>query len=164
MGYGTDERSDDGEGVRLDEALREAGEDLNYAVLASIDGWIGRCLARVGLRREQLGDDFAETVKACRAWLDERLAALLGADVDAQHTTPLALLRAASAFATELARVHGAIAVPRSDEEVERFADDIYGFAPSTWSDIDDDLVEPGLRWGVTKAYAHRQRHSRPSN
>jgi hypothetical protein len=28
-----------------------------------------------------------------------------------------------------------------------------------TWSDLDESLVEPGVRWGAMKAHLHMARH-----
>jgi hypothetical protein len=39
------------------------------------------------------------------------------------------------------------------DEFAERvFPDDVYGLSPAAFSDVSEDLVEPGIMWGAWKA------------
>ena len=87
------------------------------------------------------------------------LRALLEADIDAQTTTPLSLLRQAVRFPTEVLRAGGVPPVQRDSFAEASFPDDDYDLAPASLADVDPDLLEPGLAWGAAKAMAHRRRH-----
>lgn len=131
--------------------------ELAAAVEAALPGWVERCV------RDRLGADEAGTpavraaaVDAGRRAADEvgpALRALLAADVDDQRASPLALVRRAVRYPTEVLRAAGAQPV-RRDEFAERvLPEDVYGLAPATWADVDPALHEPGLRWGAAKAH-----------
>ena len=80
------------------------------------------------------------------------LEALLAADVDAQQTNPLSVLRAATRYPTDVLARHGVHPARRDDFAARAFPADVYGLSPATWADIDESLVEPGLVWGAWKA------------
>ena len=81
-----------------------------------------------------------------------RLRALLAQDVDEQRTNPLALLRTAARYPTELLATLGVPAVRRDEFDQRRFPDDRYGLGPLTWRDLGDDVHEAGIIWGAWKA------------
>ncbi|HEX4979611.1 MAG TPA: hypothetical protein VFV35_06065 [Acidimicrobiales bacterium] len=86
---------------------------------------------------------------------------LLALDVDAQRTTPLAVVRdVAVPLLTAELRARGAAPAARDDFAAERFPDDVYGLTPASWADVDDSLVEAGIAWGAAKAFVHLQRRS----
>lgn len=91
--------------------------------------------------------------------IGEEVAALLATDVDEQRENPLAVLRRAVRYPTEVLRVAGAEPVDRDDFAIERFPDDVYNLAPASFADIHPDLQAPGLAWGAAKAFVHRRRH-----
>jgi hypothetical protein len=84
---------------------------------------------------------------------------LVDTDVDDQRGNPLALLRTATRYPTEVLHAAGAPAVERDKFARERFPDDDYDLTPATWSDLDPSLHELGLTWGAAKAFVHKQRH-----
>lgn len=88
---------------------------------------------------------------------------LLAQDIDEQRSTPLAVVRdVAVPLLTSALRTGGA-AVPVGDRDefaVRHFPDDVYGLTPSSWADIDESLVSPGIAWGAAKAFVHKQRRS----
>ncbi|MBV8692499.1 MAG: hypothetical protein JOZ37_18535 [Actinobacteria bacterium] len=88
-----------------------------------------------------------------------RLRALFDADIDAQATTPLSILRDAVSFPTAVLRQAGADAVRRDMYAVEAFPDDEFALTPASLADVSEDLVELGIRWGAAKAWAHKERH-----
>lgn len=119
-----------------------------------VPGWLRRVTVEAGRRG---GVDVASldrrldaVVERAAAELLDRLAELLGTDVDEQRTTPLTLMRESVAAPTELLREAGA--VPPSTPDADRFPDDVYRIGPATWSDVDPSLHEPGLTWGAWKA------------
>ena len=86
--------------------------------------------------------------------------ALLGADIDAQRSTPLTLLRQAVKYPTAVLRQAGVPPVERNRFAEEAFPDDVYDLSPATWSDIDPALTELGINWGAAKAFEHKRRRS----
>jgi hypothetical protein len=92
-----------------------------------------------------------------------RIRDLLEADIDEQHSTPLALLRQAVRYPTEVLRQAGIAPVGRDPFDRRSFPDDPYGLSPASLADVDPALVAPGISWGAAKAFVHKQRH-RPPN
>jgi hypothetical protein len=90
------------------------------------------------------------------------LRALLEADIDAQATTPLSLLRQTVRYPTEVLRSAGVPPVRRDTFAESAFPGDDYDLAPASLAAVDPDLVELGLVWGAAKAMAHRRRHGDP--
>jgi hypothetical protein len=89
-----------------------------------------------------------------------KLRVLLAADVDAQGSTPLEVVRAAVVFPTRVLRDAQVPPVPRDRFVVERFPDDPYGLTPTSLQAMDQALGEPAIAWGAAKALAHRVRHA----
>jgi hypothetical protein len=142
-----------------DAALAAEGAALVDAVNAVIGGWVVRCIES---RARSFDREFADAV-AARATDDvtSELRALLAVDVDAQTSNPMAVLRAAVRYPTEVLRAAGVAVVPRDEFAERTFPDDVYDLTPASFADVDPSLHEPGLRWGAAKAYAHlhRRRH-----
>ena len=97
--------------------------------------------------------------QAAGAEVGPRVRALLGADIDDQRTTPLALLRDAVRYPTQVLADAGVPPVQRDGQDEAMFPDDRYGLTPATLADVDPALADPGLAWGAAKAWAHRRRH-----
>lgn len=134
---------------------------LVEAVEEALPGWVQRSVLR------RVPDPTAELREAARAAgrraqqeVGADLRRLLSLDIDEQWTNPLALLRAAVRYPTEVLRAAGVTPVEREDFNRDRFPDDDYDLAPATWSDIDPALVDPGITWGAAKAFTHKARHS----
>ena len=73
-------------------------------------------------------------------------------------TNPLAIVRGAVTHPTAVLLRAGVSPVVRDDFAEANFPDDIYDLSPAAFSDIDDRLHEPGLRWGAAKAHTHLRR------
>jgi hypothetical protein len=103
----------------------------------------------------------AAAVAAQRARDDvmPRLRALLAADIDDQRTTPLAIVRDAVRYPTEVLVAAGVPPVQRDDFAVRAFPDDAYNLAPATFASLDPNLAEAGIAWGAAKAFEHKRRH-----
>jgi hypothetical protein len=95
-----------------------------------------------------------------RAELVPRLRALVEQDVEAQRTNPLAILRDATRYPTEVLRAEGVTPVERDDFQRERFPDDVYDLVPTSFADFGPEVADAGIAWGAVKAWTHRQRHS----
>ncbi len=87
--------------------------------------------------------------------------ALLSTDIDEQRTSPLALVRGAVRYPTEVLRLAGVPSVERDPFAVRQFPDDPYDLTPATFADLDPALHEPGLTWGAAKAHVHLARRRR---
>ena len=95
-----------------------------------------------------------------RADVGAQVRELLLRDVDDQKGNPLALLRTATRYPTEVLHLAGAPAVERDKFSRERFPDDDYDLTPANWSDVDPSLQELGITWGAAKAFVHKARHA----
>jgi hypothetical protein len=148
--------------------LAELANALVDGLVAALPGWVEKCVSRVA--DAWSGDPAGDTVEvpakqladAGRRAADEvgeRLRVLLAADVDEQWTGPLAVLRDAVRFPTDLLRAAGVPPVDRDGDAVRMFPDDLYDLTPSSFADLHPDLQGPGLAWGAAKAFVHRRRH-----
>jgi hypothetical protein len=149
-----------------DTVLARRGAELAERIAAAVPGWVLRCVDthlpaatpdrdRVLARAQAAGRRAQEEVGG-------RLRALLAADIDAQRSTPLEVIRAAVAFPTQVLREARVPAVPGDRFVAERFPDDPYGLTPASLPAIDPALGEPAITWGAAKAMAHRRRHGGP--
>jgi hypothetical protein len=146
-------------------ALAEISDELANAVETALPAWVERCVAAI-LDAWQGGAAPADLESAREAGhravaeVMPDLRALLAADIDEQHSTPLTLLRAAVRYPTEVLVRAGVPPVERDSFVEEVFPGDVYGLTPATFADIDPSLTEPALRWGAAKAFVHKRRHA----
>ncbi|HET7487071.1 MAG TPA: hypothetical protein VFJ85_04025 [Acidimicrobiales bacterium] len=144
--------------------LAEKARVLADAVGETLPRWVERSVERVlvaATGRAEPGP-MADARDAGRRAGDEvggRLRALLETDVDQQRENPLAILRAAVAYPTDVLRRAGVPPVDRDDFATARFPDDDYDLTPASFGDVDPSLADPGLEWGAAKAWVHRRRH-----
>lgn len=145
-------------------ALARHAEVLARAVREALPGWVQRCVAS-GLARSGRSPDEAAASAAwaaglrCATEVGDEVAELLATDVDAQATTPLAILRSAVRYPTEVLAAAGVPPLERDDFSRRAFPDDPYGLTPASFGDVDASLVDPGIAWGAAKAHVHRRRH-----
>jgi hypothetical protein len=141
-----------------DATFAAAGHELVDAVHAVIGPWIVRCIES----RSQSFDPAMADAAAARATeaVTAELRALLAADVDAQAANPMAVLRAAVRYPTDVLRAASVPPLPRDEFAERTFPDDVYDLTPASFGDVDPSLHEPGLRWGAAKAYAHLRRRN----
>jgi hypothetical protein len=125
------------------------------AVTTIMTAWSGSVPPDVLLAAEEAG-------QRARTETGEAIRTLLAADIDEQRTTPLALLRAAVRYPTEVLAAAGVPGLERDDFVEATFPADVYDLSPASFADIDPDLAEIGLAWGASKAFAHRRRHAGP--
>jgi hypothetical protein len=140
------------------------GRELAAAIDAAIPGWVERSVDR--RYRASMGPPPTDVVgaaraagEAARADIGPRLRELLEADIDAQRTTPLALVRQAVPYPTRVLAAAGVAPVPRDRFEQDRFPDDVYNLTPGTFADLGPDVASRAIAWGAAKAFAHRRRH-----
>ena len=142
-------------------AMQEYAEALAGAVEELLPGWVERAVRR---RAPGAGAEVEQAARAAgrRAAVEVGGAVrrLLAQDVDDQRANPLALLRDAVRYPTEVLRRAGIPPVARDDFARDRFPADDYDLVPATWSDIDPALSGPGIAWGAAKAFVHKSRHA----
>lgn len=148
-----------------DANLEEHGRALAEAIEERLAPWVVRCVDR-RIRDYTGAPPSAEVLDAAsaageraRAEVGPEIRALLARDVDEQRVNPLAILRTAVRYPTQVLRDAGVPPIVRDDFEERSFPDDIYGLGPVSFADVDPSLHEPGIVWGAAKAYAHLQRH-----
>lgn len=149
-----------------DEALAELGANLADRVIAAVPAWVARCvesrLPPAMPERDEVMAEAAAAGRRAQQAVAANLQALLAADVDAQRSTPLAVVREAVSYPTEVLRAARVPPVRRDPFVSERFPDDPYGLTPASLAAMDPDLGEPAIAWGAAKAMAHRRRHGSP--
>ena len=139
---------------------------LADAVDAALPGWVERSVARVlaawqgGPPDPKVLDAAREAGLRAKAEVGSAVRTLVEADIDAQRTTPLALLRSAVHYPTRILQEAGVPPVERDPMQVRLLPDDLYDLSPASFADVDPALAEPGMVWGAAKALAHRRRHS----
>lgn len=153
----------------IDPNYVEYASALARALVEALPGWVERCVTRVyaEVMAAPLPDEVAaEAVSAGRRALDESAPAifdLLARDIDDQPTTPLALVRLAVRYPTEVLARAGVPPVARDGFAARNFPSDLYDLSPATFADISPAAAEAGIAWGAAKAFEHKRRHSRPS-
>ncbi len=144
--------------------LAEHAKALADAVEAALPSWVVRGVdtihqAWAGTTPPPVLAEAEAAGRRARADVGPRMRALLFADVDEQRTTPLALLRGAVRYPTEVLAQAGVPPVERDAYAEEMFPDDLYALTPGSLADLGADVHELGLVWGAAKAWEHRHRH-----
>jgi hypothetical protein len=141
-----------------DEALAAYADALADAVEQALPGWVERSVERVmvaskGECPDETRAAAARAGEAARSDVGPRVRALLASDVDEQRTNPLAIVRGAVRYPTEVLRQGGVPPVRRDEFAEQQFPDDDYDLTPASFAEIDPTLHEPGLVWGAAKAH-----------
>ncbi len=148
--------------ARDEAAFAEISVALADAIDAALEGWVRRVVAErsgaAGVHVDAAAIDAAAA--RCRAEVSPKVRALLSSDLDDQRSTPLALLRRAVVFPTEVLRSAGVPPVHRDDFDVRAFPEDLYALSPASFADLDESVHEPGLIWGAAKAHVHLARRA----
>lgn len=172
---------DAGDAGDADRLLSQLGAALGAQLVARVPSWVIREVERildawessapagpeasgdaaVGGRvdRAAVTADAVDAGRRAATDVGDRLRAVLAADVDAQSTTPLEVVRAAVAFPTGVLRRAGVPPVVREAFDEARFPDDVYGLTPPSLAAVDPSLTDAARAWGAAKAMAHKARH-----
>lgn len=147
-----------------DDPLQQKAAALAAAVEEALPGWVERSVERLlvassGTAAPAVMEEARRAGRAAAADVGGRVRSLLEADVDAQATNPLSVLRSAVRYPTEVLRRAGVPPVVRDDFAEERFPDDVYDLSPAAFADVHPTLHQPGLEWGAAKAWVHMRRH-----
>ena len=143
-------------------ALARYASALADGIGAAIGPWV---IAAV--ERRSGGLDLSEEARAAAEVAGQEVGGavreLLALDVDAQPTTPLALVRGAVRYPTAVLTAAGVPPVGRDPVAAEAFPDDPYDLTPGSLADLAPDLVEAGIVWGAAKAHTVlRRRRGKP--
>ena len=143
-----------------EQQLANSARKLADGIAQALPGWV---VAAVQSRLPHMDPETQAAAEAAglaaAAELGHQVAQLLAADIDNQRDNPLAVLRQAARYPTEVLSAAGASPVERDDFAIERFPHDVYDLTPASFADIHPDLQTPGLEWGAAKAFVHRRRH-----
>ncbi len=147
-------------------ALARYALALADGVEAALPGWVVGCVERILVAyRGQVDPDERRAAQGAGveavADVGAAVRALLLTDIDAQPTSPLALVRGAVRYPTAVLGQAGVPPVERDPFTVRQFPDDPYDLAPASFADLDPALHEPGLTWGAAKAHVHLARRRR---
>lgn len=145
------------------EALQRHAATLADGIEEALGPWVERC---VRTRVEGSGGVFTAEIRARAAASGRaavevtvpRIRALLELDIDAQPTGPLAIVRSAVVFPTEVLRATGVPPLDRDDAARSMFPDDEYDLTPASFAELDPALTEAGIVWGAAKAHVHLAR------
>ena len=140
------------------DVLRQYAAALADGVEAALPGWVVRSVDRLitawqGRMSEAVAEEAAVAGRTARQEIGPRLRALLATDVDVQSTGPLAVVREAARYPTDVLRRAGVPPVVRDAFAERTFPQDVYDLAPASFADLDPSLHEPGVRWGAAKAF-----------
>jgi hypothetical protein len=151
-------------------ALADYGEVLADGIDAALRGWVRASVTRIiaawraegwtGSLDEDTDDAVIAAGDAAVAEAGAAIRVLVRADVEAQRSTPLAIVRGAVKWPTGVLRAAGVPAVERDAFETSVFPDDDYGLTPATLADLDPDLGDVAIAWGAAKAWEHKRRHA----
>lgn len=141
-----------------EDRLRGYALALADAVEQALPGWVVRSVDRVAHAWQpglgvRLGPRARGAASGAASEVGPRVRALLLTDVDAQRSGPLALLREAVRYPTEVLAEAGVPPVVRDEFAARAFPADIYDLSPASFADVDPALHEPGLVWGAAKAH-----------
>ena len=154
-----DNPPDDGTaGPTDDELLAAHAAVLADGIDRAIGPWVVRSVVGIAEAWEPgLGATLAEPAsdagRRARSEVGPAVRALLAPDVDEQRTGPLAVLRDAVRFPTEVLAAAGVPPVVRDEFAEQAFPADAYGLAVASFADLDPALHEAGLVWGAAKAH-----------
>lgn len=136
--------------------MKQVSATLVAAVEAAVGPWVEASVVRF----TGVLDDRARHVAAVATReVTEELRELLSLDIEAQRTTPLAVLRSAARYPTEVLAMAGVPPVQRDEFDQRSNPDDLYGVAAATWADFGEEVGAAGIAWGAAKAHLHLRRH-----
>jgi hypothetical protein len=150
-----------------DVVLRAVATELAEAIDAVLPAWVVRSVADIhcawsGEVPGPIVVAAEEAGRRCAAAVGAELRSLLAAPPDEQRLNPLAVLRGAVRFPSEVLRAAGVPPVVRDAYDEHHFPDDDYGLTPRSFGDLDPSLHDLGLVWGAARARAHLVRHGAP--
>jgi hypothetical protein len=152
----------------VSDSIEDEARALADGIEAALPGWVSRGVERIMLAWAGqvplvVAEAAAEAGRQAHDQTGSAARALLEADIDNQHSTPLTLLRQAVRYPTQVLRDAGVPPVVRDRFAARAFPDDDYDLSPASLADVDPALTDLGIRWGAAKAFEHKRRHRSPS-
>lgn len=140
-----------------DEArLAEYSRQLAAQLRNDLPAWVERAVvSRTDL---DLSEASRSAGQMAATEIGARLDDLLALDIDQQRSTPLALLRGAISYPTEVLVAADVPAIARDEFSRRSFPDDVYDLTPASFADLSPEAQEAGIRWGAAKAHVHLSR------
>lgn len=144
-------------------ALAAHARALGDGIDAAIAPWVVACVERVhrawtGVRDDAVSAAAADAGARARTEVVPRIRRLLDTDIDEQRTSPLAIVRDAVRFPTEVLTSAGVPPVVRDAVAEAQFPDDAYDLTPGSLAELDPSLREVAIAWGAAKAFVHLAR------
>lgn len=141
-------------------AMRRYADELLVAVDAAVGPWIEHVINErlPGRPPVDLAQRAVAAGEAARRDVTPRLRELLEADIDAQWTNPLSIIRSAVVHANDVLAAAGVTPPDRDAHDTRINPDDIYAIGPAAFGDLGPDVHAAGLVWGAAKAHIHLQR------
>lgn len=144
-------------------ALGPYAQELADAAERALPGWVERSVERIaaawsGTVPDEVRVAAVDAGERARDEVGFALRRLLRADIDAQPTNPLSVLRGAIRYPTAVLVAAGVPPVRRDPFKERSFPADVYDLTPATWADLDESLHDPGLYWSAWKASEHLRR------
>lgn len=144
-------------------ALDEYSAALRDAIVAAMPAWVSGHVVRLAEAWFGSADAAVHAAAAAAGHqaandVERRLAELLTQDVDAQRTTPLAVVRGAVSYPTAVLADAGVPEVQRDEFTERAFPADVYDLTPGSWREVSEDVHDAGLAWGAWKAHQHLTR------
>jgi hypothetical protein len=150
-----------------DATLLRYAAALADGIERALPRWVLRSVtARAEQWRPGLGEQLRPAAEQAGAWAVAKQGAqvreLLLRDVDAQASSPLAIVRSAVEHPTAVLASAGVPPSERDEFSRRAFPDDRYDLAPASFADLDPTLHEVGLIWGAAKAHVILRRRRTP--
>lgn len=145
-------------------ALAEYATDLAAGVAAAVGPWVVHSVTRVADQWQPgLGAELDPAAEAAGAAATDAVAPavrdLLAQDVEQQRSNPLAIVRTAVRYPTDVLAAAGVPPVVRDGFAVETFPNDLYDLTPGSFADLAPGLGDVGIAWGAAKAFVIKARH-----
>ncbi len=140
-------------------ALAAHAEELLAAVDAALPRWVERVVRTRWVEwsgeapSSALISDAVAAGERARVEVTAALGDLLAADVEAQRSNPLAIIRQAVVHAADVLAGAGVPPVERDTDAVRIFPGDHYDLSPASFADLDAATHETGLSWGAAKVH-----------
>ena len=144
--------------------MLEAGTELADAIEKGLPAWIDACIEQRMTQAfgASTGEARLKAKEASELAVRELVPVirdLLARDVDEQWTTPLALIREAVRYPTEVLASCKVPKVARDRFASERFPNDVYALTPANLSELGESVADLAIIWGANKAWEHKRRH-----
>lgn len=138
-----------------EEKFTQYGQGLYDAISKAIRPWLNH---QVLNRVKVLDDEMARAIEICAAQVEESIADLAAADVDAPLSGPLERIRQGVEPLNAMLDQRGVDPPLRNAMDQQMRPGDRHELGPMTFRDLGDAVHDAGISWGAAKAHLHLQR------